>query len=159
VHDEHIGIRGNEALDGHAHARRPGALEPNDGFLNGQALADPHAHEIGRELHGQLADWLRAGIGPLVVARRCPLAKLLHSLDVLRASRGLHGAAVRAALPAFHLNAVGDLIDVRGPGVVAEVEPPVPHVALAEPPDDAVRGLVHAHRQVAIAEEEPVLRV
>ena len=44
-----------------------------------------------------------------------------------------------------------------GFGSSLQVEPAVPDVALAEPPDDAVDRLVDAHRKVAVTEQEPVI--
>ncbi len=121
-------------------------------LLDVQSLLDLHARQIRRQVQGQFADRFRTGIGPAQIAGRRALAKLSHPLGILRSARRLDRAAVGAAFPALDLDPAGDFVDMGRLGIVAQIEPPVPHVPLAESPNDLVGRLINADRQIAVAQ-------
>ena len=49
---------------------------------------------------------------------------------------------------------MGDLADMGRFRIVAAVQSAVPHVALAESPDDLIRRLIDADREVAVAQQQ-----
>ena len=65
--------------------------------------------------------------------------------------------AVGIALPAFHADPVGDLLDRRWFGIVRVVDASIPHVPFAEAKDDAIARLIDADRQIAVAEQQAIL--
>ena len=60
-------------------------------------------------------------------------------------------------LPPFDRHAVGQFVDVERFRIVARVVAAVPNIALAESPDDAIGRLVDTDRQIAVAQQQPVL--
>ena len=154
---QHIRRRRNEALQIQPHAAVPGTVHVQRGFLDRQPLSDLQARLVGGQMQRQFADRLGARIRPFLVAGRRALAQFLHPLRIGGAARGLDRAAsIRWALPAFDFDPVRDLGDMRRLGIIAQIEPPVPNVALAESPHDPVRGLIHADRQIAVAQQRTV---
>ncbi len=156
-HHQHVGLRRNERFELDLHARRPRAFDQQLRLFDQQTLTNGHARQVGRKMQGQLADRLGARIRTLDVAGRATLADLPHPFRVFRSPRGLDRPTVGPALPAFHFDAVGDLVDVRRLRIIAPVEPSVPHVALAEAPDDGVGRLIDADRKVAVAQQQTFL--
>ena len=156
LHHQHVRLWGDEASETQLDSGGPGAHDAQDALFQRQLLTHREAGQVGGQLQGQLTDRLRARIRTAEVARRRALAQFLHALRVVRAVER-HGFAVsvRIALPAFHADPVGDLLDRRRLRVVRVVHAPVPHIPFAEPEDDAVAGLVDADRQIAVAEQQP----
>ena len=106
----------------------------------------------GGQVQCQLADRFGTRAGPPVVAGRRALTQLAHPLRVLRPASRLDRPAVGPAFPALDAYPVGDFVNVGRLGIVAQIQPPVPDVPLAQPPDDLLARLIHAHRQIAVAQ-------
>ena len=76
----------------------------------------------------------------------------MHALGILRAVQSLRSRSiVGIADPALVANTACDLIDMGRLWIVAQIEPPVPDITLAEPENDLPIALVNTHRQIAIA--------
>jgi len=61
--------------------------------------------------------------------------------------------------PAFLANTPCYLVYVSRLGRIAQVQAAVPHVILAESPNDAITRLIDAHREISIAYQQTFLRL
>ena len=72
THDQHVRRRRDEAFQAQPDAGLPHALDVQRGLLDDQPLRDLQAPLVGRQVKGQFADRLGAGVGALLVAGRRP---------------------------------------------------------------------------------------